>query len=214
MCMVKGRGHIFSPVSNWLAFFVFHINQINNSWVTAILKFDLAKSRVNSWMRAKLTDTQFIQYSTGTLPFHFTSSGPTIPELWPVVFDFENNAFIFIHSQKNICIRFSPISNQVISMTRQIKLPSVVVIGWLDQTCRQANVVHQCHRHGLWSRSWKSHPAYYSRLFLSQLSKFQHKWCWSEMQKSLKRQWQQQSQQWMLQRKWTENINSLQTGVT
>ena len=41
MSVIKGQGHVVSPVFNWLASILFHIIQTNNSWVTAISKFDL-----------------------------------------------------------------------------------------------------------------------------------------------------------------------------
>ena len=46
MGVVKGQGDVVSPVSNWLTSFLFHINQTNNFWDTAISKFVLEKSKV------------------------------------------------------------------------------------------------------------------------------------------------------------------------
>ena len=46
MGVVKGQGDVVSPVSNWLTSFLFHVNQTNNFWDTAISKFVLEKSKV------------------------------------------------------------------------------------------------------------------------------------------------------------------------
>ena len=53
MGMFKGQGHIVDPVSSWFTSFLFHINQINNSWDTAISKFYLEKSGVKVMIKMK-----------------------------------------------------------------------------------------------------------------------------------------------------------------
>ena len=45
MGVVKGQCHTVGPVSYQLTSFSFHINQTNNSWDTAISKFDLETSK-------------------------------------------------------------------------------------------------------------------------------------------------------------------------
>ena len=45
MGVVKGQGHIVSPVSYWFTSLSFHIKQTNNSWDTAISKFHLETSK-------------------------------------------------------------------------------------------------------------------------------------------------------------------------
>ena len=46
MSVVEGHGTIVDRVFIWLISFSFHVNQINKSWYTAILKTDLPKSKV------------------------------------------------------------------------------------------------------------------------------------------------------------------------
>ena len=45
MGVVKGQGHVVSPVSNLFPFLI-HINQTNSSRKTDILKFDIKKNKV------------------------------------------------------------------------------------------------------------------------------------------------------------------------
>ena len=52
MGVVKGQGHTVGPVSYQFASFSFH-NQTNNSWDTAISKFDLEKSKVKVMSEVK-----------------------------------------------------------------------------------------------------------------------------------------------------------------
>ena len=58
MGSVKGQCHTVGPVSYQLTFFSFHIDQTNNSWDTAISKFDLVSFHINrtnhSWNMAKV----------------------------------------------------------------------------------------------------------------------------------------------------------------
>ena len=53
--------------------------------------------------------------------FCFTSIGLTIPEIWPIVFDFEKTHQIFYNENLP----------KLITMTRAIKLPCFVVIRWV-----------------------------------------------------------------------------------
>ena len=53
MGVVNDQGHIVSPVSYQCASFSFHINQTNNSWDTAILKFDPETSQVKVMSEVK-----------------------------------------------------------------------------------------------------------------------------------------------------------------
>ena len=59
----------------------------------------------------------------------------------------------------------SPESNQVMTVTRAIKLPGFVVIWWVVLTLsrRQANFGNRCHSCYLGSRSWKCHPVHFLR---------------------------------------------------
>ena len=54
----------------------------------AILNFDLETTRSRSWVRSKVKVTWFTQYPTDA-PLRFTSIGPTIPEICPIVFVFD-----------------------------------------------------------------------------------------------------------------------------
>ena len=78
MGVVKGQCHTVGPVSYQLTSFSFHINQTNNS-----RDLTLKHPRSRSWVRSKVKVTYYTQYRTDALPFHLTSIGPTIPEIWP-----------------------------------------------------------------------------------------------------------------------------------
>ena len=90
--------------------------------------------------------------------------------------------------QKRISNKIPLKSNQVISMTRQILVPSFVVIGLVVITlsCRQAYCFNQCHTRDLGSRSPIGHPVHFPRpiLSLSQISNMKLKRFWREKQKS------------------------------
>ena len=122
-------------------FFSFHINQTNNPWNTAISKFDLETSKVRV-MWSKIKVTYHTQYPTDALPFCFTSMGP---EIWPkYCLTLKKHIRNFIRKFVKIIVsnKTSPKFSQVITMTREIKLPRFVVIGWVVLTllCRQANL--------------------------------------------------------------------------
>ena len=53
MGVVKGQCHTVGPVSYQLTSFSFHINQANNSWDTAISKFDFETSKVKVMSEVK-----------------------------------------------------------------------------------------------------------------------------------------------------------------
>ena len=57
--VVKEQSRSVSPVSNWFASFLLHINQTNNSWdtYTAISKFDLEQSKIKSLVRSRIKVT-------------------------------------------------------------------------------------------------------------------------------------------------------------
>ena len=55
--LFKGQGHAVSPVCNWLTSFFNHINQTNNSWDTAISKFDLENFKVKLMGDVKIKAT-------------------------------------------------------------------------------------------------------------------------------------------------------------
>ena len=69
-------------MNGWLTSFLFHvINQPPHSWDKAISNSDLETPRSRSWVWAKGKVIQSAQYHIDSLPFHFTSIRPTIPEI-------------------------------------------------------------------------------------------------------------------------------------
>ena len=140
---VKGQGHIVYPVSNRCTTLSFHVNRTNHSWDMANRLFDFEKSKVK--VTGEVKGQGHIIYPTDSLPFRFTSIGPTIPwDMVKRVLELEKyiRNFFLKFTEKKVSNRISPISNQVISMTNGVQLPSFVVIGWvvLILSCRQANL--------------------------------------------------------------------------
>ena len=88
MDVVKGWGHVVSPVAKWFTSFSLNINQTNDSSDTAISKLDLEKSNVNvmggrhGWA-SNVKVTYLTNYPTDALPFRFMFIRPTVPEIWP-----------------------------------------------------------------------------------------------------------------------------------
>ena len=64
-----------------LTSFSFHVNQPPYSWYKAISDSDLETPRSRSWVWSKGKVIQSSQYHINSLPFHFTSIRPTIPEI-------------------------------------------------------------------------------------------------------------------------------------
>ena len=90
MGVAKWQDHTVSPVSNWFVLFLFHINQITIPQ-TAILKFDLEKSRVKVMGEVKgqghivhLVSNRCISFS-----FHINRTNQSWDMSNKVVFDFE-----------------------------------------------------------------------------------------------------------------------------
>ena len=67
----------------WFTSFSFHVNRPPHSWDKAISDFDLEISTPGSrsWVWSKGKVIQSAQYHINSLRFHFTSIGPTIPEI-------------------------------------------------------------------------------------------------------------------------------------
>ena len=61
--------------------FPFHVNQPSHSWYKAISDSDLETRRSRSWVWSKGKVIQLAQYYINSLPFHFTSIRPTMPEI-------------------------------------------------------------------------------------------------------------------------------------
>ena len=65
----------------WLTSFSFHVNPPPHSWDIAISDSDLETPRSRSWVWSRGKVIQLAQYHINSLPFHFTSIRPTIPEI-------------------------------------------------------------------------------------------------------------------------------------
>ena len=116
----------------------------NNSSEPAILKFYHEKSKVKVMGEVKsqghivhTVSNQCTSYS-----FHINRTNNSCDMSYRV-FDLEKTHPKFLKKicQKRVSNRNPPKSNQVMIMTREILLPSFVVIGWVVRTlsCRQAN---------------------------------------------------------------------------
>ena len=68
-------------MNGWLTSFSFIINRPPHSWDKAISDSDLETPRSRSWVWSKGKVIQSAQYHINSLPFHFTSIRPTIPEI-------------------------------------------------------------------------------------------------------------------------------------
>ena len=68
-------------MNGWLRSFSFHVNRPPHSWDKAISDSDLETPRSKSWVWSKGKVIQSAQYHINSLPFHFTSIWPTIPEI-------------------------------------------------------------------------------------------------------------------------------------
>ena len=121
MGVVKGQGHVVSPVDNSFTSFWLHISQTNNSWDTTFSKVDLEKSKVKvigevkgqgpivhpafNWCTSCFvslkSDQPFLRY------------GQQSVWAWKPDAKFWNKL-----TKKEVSNRISPKSNQVISMTR------------------------------------------------------------------------------------------------
>ena len=68
-------------MDGWLTSFSFIVNRPPHSWDKAISDSDLETPRSTSWVWSKGKVIQSAQYHINSLPFHFTSIRPTIPEI-------------------------------------------------------------------------------------------------------------------------------------
>ena len=65
----------------WPTSFSFHVNRPPHSWDITISDSNLETSRTRSWVWSRGNVIQSAQYHINSLPFHFTSIKPTIPEI-------------------------------------------------------------------------------------------------------------------------------------
>ena len=68
-------------MNRWLTSFLFHVNWPPHSWDIAISDSHLETPRSRSWLGSRGNVKQLAQYHINSLPFHFTSIRPTIPEI-------------------------------------------------------------------------------------------------------------------------------------
>ena len=149
---LQGQGHgcdhsakSYNQPSILLICFLFISHQSdNNSWDTAISKFDLETSKVKVMSEAKGQHHMVYPVSNRCTSFSFHINQTNhFWDMAKIVFDPEKTHpkclknFVKI----TVSIRTFPKSYQVITMTRAIKLPHFVVIGLvvLTSLCRQAN---------------------------------------------------------------------------
>ena len=121
MAVVTVRNHTVSPVSNWFAFILFHINQITIPAIQLFSNQTLRNQRSRLWVKSNIKVTYFTQYPTNTPPFRFTWVGPTIPEICPIgslTLKKTNPKSSRKMWQKWVFNGIHPKANQVISITR------------------------------------------------------------------------------------------------
>ena len=75
-------------MNGWLTSFSFHVIRLPHFWEKAIAYSDLETPRSRTWVWSRGKVIQSAQYHINSLPFHFTSIRPTIPEIqlfqiWP-----------------------------------------------------------------------------------------------------------------------------------
>ena len=68
-------------MNGWLTSFTFHVYRPSHSWNKAISDSDLETPRSRSWVWSKGKVIQLAQFPINSLPFHFKSIRPTIPEI-------------------------------------------------------------------------------------------------------------------------------------
>ena len=68
-------------LNGWLISFSFHFNQPPHSWDKLFQTLTLKLPRSRSWVWSKGKVTQSAQNHINSLPFHFKSIRPTIPEI-------------------------------------------------------------------------------------------------------------------------------------
>ena len=144
MGVVEGQGHTIGPVSYQLTSFSFHMNQTNNSWDRAVSKFDIETSKVK--VLSDVKGYGHILYPVSnwctSFSFHINRTNHSW-DMAKIVCDLEKAHPKFRRKFAKIGVsnRTSPKSNQVITITRAIKLSRYVGIRWVVFTLsrRQAN---------------------------------------------------------------------------
>ena len=102
MGVVKGQCRTVGPVSYQLTSFSFHINQTNNSWDTAISKFDLETSKVKVMSEVKGQGHILYPVSNRCTSFSFHINWTNHSwDMAKIVFDLEKTHQIFKEIRKN-----------------------------------------------------------------------------------------------------------------
>ena len=108
-------------MNGWLTSFLFHVNRPTHSWDKAISDSDLETPRSRSWVWSKGKVIQSAQYHINSLPFHFTSIRPTIPETRVISkFDLETSKVKVMSEVKGQGHILYPVSNQCTSFSFHI----------------------------------------------------------------------------------------------
>ena len=141
---VWSKGRVIQSAQYHINSLPLHFTSIrpNNSGDRAISKFDFETSKVKVMSEVKVT--YCTQYPTNALPFYFHINRTNHSwDMAKIVFDLEKTHPKFIRKFAKITV-FNINSlkcNQVIPMTRTIKLPRFILIRWvvLTSSCRQTN---------------------------------------------------------------------------
>ena len=129
----RSRSRVWSKARSYswpsillICFLSYHINHMNNSWDTAISKFDLETSKVKVMSEVKGQGHILYPVSNWCTPFSFHINWTNHSwDMAKIVFDLKKtHPKLKEKCQNNSLNRTSPKSNQVITMTRAIMLSS------------------------------------------------------------------------------------------
>ena len=151
------RERSYSQPSILLIHFLFISHQSDHFWDRTILKFGKSKVKVMNEVKVQGHIVYPVSNRCTSFLFHINRTNHSC-DIPASVWSWKNTSKFFLkeNSSKKVSYGISPKSNQVISMTRGIKMTCFVVIGWmlLTLSCRQANFCfNQCDSHELGSRS-------------------------------------------------------------
>ena len=97
MDVVKGQGHTVGPKSHQLTTLSFQINQTNNSWDTAISKFDLETSKIKVMSEVKGQGHMIYPVCNQCTSFSFHINGTNHSwDMTKIVFGLEKHIRIFL----------------------------------------------------------------------------------------------------------------------
>ena len=108
-------------MNGWPRSFSFFVNRPPHSWDKAISDSDLETPRSRSWVWPKGKVIQSAQYHINSLPFHFTSIKPTIPEIRAISkFDLETSKVKVMSEVKGQGQILYPVSDECTSFSFHI----------------------------------------------------------------------------------------------